>query len=135
SLSIFIIADIFLILRYAGFSIINVVCVSFFFTAYFSIVQVYKVPAEKIHFIEYGLLAFLLFRALKLNVPDKLNYPLSFLIIIMIGWGDEAIQLVVPDRYYDLRDVFLNGLSGGLILLLIFIVEKLKGRKAGPIFK
>lgn len=116
----------FSIFRYIGVKIINVIIILSFFLIYLSIVNSYDVIVEKIHFVEYGLLAYLVFNALKKNIHINLLYPLSFILVTFIGWGDEIIQYYLPNRIYDLRDVLLNSLSGFLILLLIFIVEKLK---------
>ncbi len=125
-LSIFIITCCCLIFKYIGFRLLNIISLAVFFPLYISIIQTYDVLAEKIHFIEYGVLAFLLYRALKKNIPSMLIYPVSLVIVFLIGWGDELIQYFLPERVYEFRDVLLNVLSGGLILALIFLVEKLR---------
>ena len=124
--SIFILSSIYLIFTYISFRLLNIVILTVFFVIYIMIVQTYDILVEKIHFIEYGILAYLLYRALKPKLHGSLIYPASFIILTLIGWGDELIQYFLPDRYYDFRDVVLNGLSGGLILILIYTVEKLK---------
>lgn len=78
-------------------------------------------PEEKIHFIEYGILAFLVFRALETDVCPAAAYGLSFLLTAVFGWVDEGIQHLLPNRFYQLEDVLLNAVSGLLALLLIFI--------------
>ena len=37
---------------------------------------------------------------------------LAIVATALLGWLDEAIQLFLPDRVYDLRDVGFNALAG-----------------------
>jgi len=84
-----------------------------------------KIPEEKIHFIEYGILAYLVFRAISLDLKGgPLVYFLSFLLVSLIGWGDEGIQHILPNRYYQTQDVLLNSISGALGLYLTYIVRR-----------
>jgi VanZ family protein len=80
---------------------------------YFTI-KLWDVPVEAIHFLEYGLLGFFLFRALKFNIRDKSIFFIAFLIGTLVGIFDEILQWIVPLRLWDIRDVGLNALSGGL---------------------
>jgi hypothetical protein len=80
---------------------------------YFTL-QLWETPEEAIHFLEYGLLGFLLFSALKFRTKDKFISISAFLIGCLIGTFDEILQWAVPDRYWDFRDVGLNALSSGL---------------------
>lgn len=80
---------------------------------YFTI-QLWDVPIEAIHFLEYGLLGFFLFRALKFNIRDKSTFFIAFLIGTLVGIFDEILQWIVPLRLWDIRDVGLNALSCGL---------------------
>lgn len=77
-------------------------------------------PEEAIHFIEYGLLGFFLFRALRHHIGDKSIYLTAFFIGILVGTFDEILQWIVPRRYFDLRDVGLNALSSGLFQILLW---------------
>lgn len=112
--------------KYIGLNLLNVAILLIFFIIYMTIIQRYKIMVEKIHFIEYGILAFLIFSALKEYSKNTTIYLTSFIILSCIGWIDEIIQHFLPDRLYDIRDVFLNSLSGTLILIFIYVVEKLK---------
>lgn len=87
-------------------------------------INVIPYPEEKIHFIEYGVLACLCFKALSLEEKPVLSYGGAFFLTTLIGWVDELIQEVLPNRYYDLRDVGLNSMSGFLALVLIYIMER-----------
>ena len=66
--------------------------------------------AERVHFIQYGLLGLLVSRAYKIS---SLNMLLaSGLFIMSVGLLDEGIQWFLPNRYGDIRDVVMNSLGG-----------------------
>ena len=77
-------------------------------------------PEEAIHFIEYGLLGFFLFRALRHHIDDNSIYLAAFLLGTFVGTFDEILQWIVPGRYFDLRDVGLNALSSALFQILLW---------------
>ena len=79
-------------------------------------------PTEAVHFLEYGLLGFFIFRALNHSIKDKSIYVSATLLALLIGTFDEIIQWITPHRYWGFRDVGLNGLSGGLFQLAIWKV-------------
>jgi hypothetical protein len=126
ALFIFISAVAFLVFRYIGFRLFNIIIVAVFIAIYLLIIKQYSIMVEKIHFIEYGLLAFIVYLSLKTAIPGLALYPISFIIVTAIGWGDELIQYFLPGRVYDKRDIFINALSGALILILLFIVDRIK---------
>lgn len=80
----------------------------------YSTIRLWRVPVEAIHFLEYGLLGFFLFRALKYDIRDRSIYATAFLIGSFVGIFDEILQWIVPLRIWDIRDVGLNALSSGL---------------------
>ena len=73
---------------------------------------------EKLHFIEYGVLAGVFYAALLERAHRSRGStrgqwtwwpaPLAILLTSAFGWGDEGIQAVLPNRVYELRDVGLN---------------------------
>lgn len=83
-------------------------------------------PEEKIHFVEYGFLAYLIYRALRLNLSRPTGYVGAFFLTALLGWIDEGIQHLLPNRYYQLDDVLLNAASGALGLALLFLFEREK---------
>jgi len=74
-------------------------------------------PEEAVHFLEYGVLGVLLYRALRPRVPDSTVFIAAALAGILVGTVDEIIQWVVPGRYWDFRDIALNG--GASILIQV----------------
>ncbi|NCC52676.1 MAG: VanZ family protein [Spartobacteria bacterium] len=81
--------------------------------------QLKSSPEEALHFLEYGALGLLLFRALSHRVRDPSIYISAILGGTLIGTMDEIIQWVVPRRYWDFRDVWLN--SFGVLLIQVAI--------------
>ena len=83
-----------------------------------------KIPAERFHLFEYGILAVCIFRAMRLDLGEGMSYLWAFLLTFLIGWGDEGIQHLLPNRYYEMADVLLNAVSGALGLTLMFIIRR-----------
>mgnify|MGYP001590645513 CR=1 FL=1 len=81
-------------------------------------------PEEKIHFIEYGILAYLVFRALRLDHGAGAAYAGALALTAALGWVDEGIQHFLPNRYYQISDVALNAVSGFLGLLLVCAFQR-----------
>ncbi len=92
-----------------------IACVYIFF-----ILRLWKRPEEAIHFLEYGLLGFLLFRALRHHFEDKSIYLTALLIGGLVGIFDEVLQWMIPRRIWDMRDIGLNALSCGLSQMAIW---------------
>ena len=86
---------------------------------YFTL-KLWRNPEEAVHFLEYGLLGFFLFRAWRLIVLDKAVYLISFLTGTIIGTFDEILQWLMPGRYWDIRDVGLNALAVGLFQIALW---------------
>ena len=88
-------------------------------------------PAERLHLVEYGFVSFFVFRALSLHVNHGTAYVASFLLTAAIGFCDETIQWVLPERYFELKDVKLNIVSGALGLLLVRFVLRPRPAPSG----
>ncbi len=86
---------------------------------YFTL-KLWRNPEEAVHFLEYGLLGFFLFRAWRLTIPDKAVYIASFLTGTLVGAFDEIFQWLMPGRYWDIRDVGLNALAVGLFQVALW---------------
>lgn len=70
---------------------------------------------ERTHLFEYGLVATLIYQALVERNRHGNGLPLPALQAValtgLLGWVDEGIQAVLPNRVYDLRDVGFNLLA------------------------
>ncbi len=69
-------------------------------------------PEEAVHFLEYGALAYFLFRALSRRIRDRTIYITVILSVMFVGTLDEFTQWMMPNRYWDYRDVGINTLAG-----------------------
>jgi len=75
---------------------------------------------ERTHLPEYGIAAWLAWRAVAPLVPGPLaGYAAGAALAAAIGYGDELLQSIVPGRYYDLRDVGMNALGSVLAVIVI----------------
>lgn len=81
------------------------------------------VPQERLHLVEYGALALLLRAAFSARFTDGAPggngrgvNTWTLATATAIGWLDEAIQGMLPNRQYDLRDVGFNALAAALAL-------------------
>lgn len=73
-------------------------------------------PEERTHLFEYGLVGVLVHQALEERRGNGARVPvppvLAVVLTAALGWIDEGIQALLPDRVYDLRDVGVNALAG-----------------------
>jgi VanZ family protein len=97
--------------------------------------KLWRAPEQAIHFLEYGFLGYFLFRALSFSIRDKSIYLTAFLCGSLVGIFDEILQWMVPDRYFDFRDIGLNALAVGLFQVAVWkgikpriISEKIRPR-------
>jgi len=78
-------------------------------------------PEEAFHLVQYGVLSLLLFRALSHRFRDPSIYAIVALIGAALGILDELIQWMVPQRYFDYRDIGINVLGCGLMQLALAV--------------
>ncbi len=76
-------------------------------------------PEESVHFIQYGVLGVLVYRALTHRLKDSSIFLAGAIICGCIGTIDEFIQWMTPLRVWDLRDVGLNLFSSALVQVAI----------------
>jgi hypothetical protein len=86
------------------------------------IMELKSSPEEAIHFLEYGLLPYFIFRALSHRIKDWTVYISTLLYVALIGISDEFLQWLMPHRVWDFRDIGFNIMAGG-----IFIISLWKG--------
>lgn len=109
--------------------LVTTACVYVFFT-----LKLWKRPEEAVHFLEYGLLGLLLFRALRSHIDDISIYLTAILIGGLVGIIDEVLQWMIPRRIWDVRDIGINALSCGLSQIAIWkgIRPKLPSSRIQP---
>ncbi len=72
-----------------------------------------KLPQEKIHILEYGLLGWFAGRDLIVkNKKGTKGITFAWLFVIVIGLLDEVFQGILPYRFWDTRDILFNSLGG-----------------------
>jgi len=71
-------------------------------------------PAERLHLFEYGLLGILAWRASPGNERTLLRAWRTAAFLAVVSLLDEGIQGLIPGRYYDIRDLYINLAAGGL---------------------
>jgi VanZ family protein len=79
---------------------------------------------EGIHLAQYGLMAVLVLRSLRDRVSLPIAYGGGVLLTLVVSWGNELVQSVLPNRVYDPRDVVLDGISAVLAMMLVWQVEQ-----------
>ena len=77
-------------------------------------------PEEAVHFLEYGVLSVLAFRALSHDLRDPGIYLAAGLLCSAVGTVDEAIQWLTPGRVWSLGDIGLNMGSASLAQLALW---------------
>lgn len=93
---------------------------------FFSSMGSLRRPIEQIHFIEYGLLSFFLFRTLRHTVRAPWGYGVTCLAASAVGMVDELIQGLLPNRVFDVRDIGINIWAGalGMAIFACFLTPK-----------
>jgi hypothetical protein len=120
--TIFGICIIFLLIlfyKHYKFSIFNIVGLIFITGSYCVLLIYSSTPEEKIHLIEYGILAYLFVKAI--GFDRRKMYFLAIILTALFGLGDELVQYYTPNRFFDWWDVFLNAVSGFNAVLLIYL--------------
>lgn len=72
---------------------------------------------ERVHLLEYGLLAVLFERAFRMGHPGRLLPVLALAAVALVSLADEGVQWLTPVRVGDARDVVLNLWAGAVGLL------------------
>ena len=102
----------------------------FIFFLYYLAAQKVSSPEEQIHFLQYGLVGVFFLRALSQHWGFSLkSYAFAFALSGVAGWLDEVLQGLIPTRYYDIKDIFLNIYSSFLGLLIYKLVANKSDQK------
>ena len=89
---------------------------------------------ERTHLFEYGLVAVLVHAALLERGPDRgVRWPglTAVVVAAALGWVDEGIQGLLPNRVYDLRDVGFNALAAAMAVGATVLLRWASGRMRG----
>lgn len=81
-------------------------------------------PEEALHFIQYGALSLLVYRALLYRLRDVGIYASAVLVAALLGSVDEIIQWATPRRFFDFRDIALN--AGSALLVQVGLAKGIR---------
>lgn len=94
---------------------------------------------ERTHLFEYGIVAVLIYQALRERAENGRRVPapavLALVATVALGWLDEGLQALIPNRVYDNFDVVRNtvaaliGIAGSVVVG--WVNERLDRRRAG----
>lgn len=104
---------------------------------YLLLISRFELPEERLHFLEYGVVGGLVYLALLERqrnrhqdpsraspAPGGIGPALAAVVITgLAGWLDEGIQEILPNRFYDLRDVAMNAAGGALAVASIWLLD------------
>lgn len=102
-------------LRWPRIALVVFVAAVFVYLAF----EMMDTPAEALHFVEYGVLGLLAFRAFAMRGRDPLVYLNAALACALVSTIDEAVQWMTPGRYWDVRDLSNNSLAAALVLVAV----------------
>ena len=102
-------------------------------------VRFFLSPEERTHLFEYGIVATLIHQALLERKRNEGNVSvpalLAIIITALLGWLDEGIQALLPNRVYDISDVLFNALASvmAVIASVILSAARKKMTKKGDV--
>ena len=70
-----------------------------------------EVQQERVHFIQYAVLTMGILWCFEGSRLKKATWIIAIALSSLAGFIDESIQGIVPNRYFDMRDVGLNALA------------------------
>jgi alpha-L-fucosidase 2 len=91
-------------------------------------------PEERTHLIEYAVVAAFMYQALVERRRNGRTVPapdaVTVLVTALLGLIDEGIQWLLPNRVFDVRDVFFNFLAGVMFISVALSLALVRRRKA-----
>ena len=82
---------------------------------------------ERTHLFEYSLVAALVHEALLERRQNGRRVPapalLALVVSVLLGWLDEGIQALLPQRVYDIVDVAFNTLAATMIISARWLLD------------
>ena len=94
-------------------------------------------PEERTHLIEYTIVTALIHGALieRRRHDSRVPAPaaLALLMALALGWIDEGIQALLPNRFYDIEDVVFNAIAALMAIAVALAVTHMRKRYGNPI--
>ena len=85
-------------------------------------------PEERTHLFEYGIVAVLIYQALSERSQNgrgvRAPAALALVVTVLLGWLDEGIQALLPNRVYDNFDVASNALAALMAILASLAIAR-----------
>lgn len=95
--------------------------------AYLLVFARMAIPEERTHLIEYGIVAVFIREALMERAGQGRRVPVPALLTVLatalIGLLDECIQIFLPNRFFDYRDVLFNVLAAVMAVVASAALE------------
>lgn len=91
-----------------------------------------SIPEERIHFLQYGFLAWLALRALEPRLEPWKLQVVAFVGVALLGLCDELYQGWLPNRVFDWRDVGLNAIGALFTVVVWTFLQRAQHRVAQP---
>lgn len=83
---------------------------------------------ERTHLFEYGIVAVLIYQALWERAQNGRRVPapaiLALVATALLGWVDEGIQALLPNRVYDNFDVLSNAIAALIAIVAHLLVAR-----------
>ncbi|WP_368489445.1 VanZ family protein [Clostridium sp. BJN0013] len=76
------------------------------------------------HFLEYFILAILLFNIIKGKFKIKKVFIISIIIVFLYACSDEIHQIFIPGRTARIKDIFIDTAGGSVGLLVGYFINK-----------
>ena len=85
-------------------------------------------PEERTHLFEYGIVAVLIYQALGERSQNgrgvRAPAALALVVTALLGWLDEGIQALLPNRVYDNFDVASNALAALMAIAACLAISR-----------
>ncbi|MBN1872325.1 MAG: VanZ family protein [Candidatus Omnitrophica bacterium] len=124
---LFIVVFVLAVMARSGKGLFALQSVFFFIFLFLGLVLAWRIknPAERVHIIEYGILGWSAAHDFSGARCAGKGLLAACIMGLIVGFADELIQMALPYRVFDTRDIFFNGL-GTLWGVAVFVLHVLK---------
>lgn len=112
--------------KFRAFRVRQTIIILSVIAGYILACRVLTIPEERIHLVEYGLLAWLVTESFRGSISIRNTHIYAFLLVALVGVGDEAIQWLRPNRVGDFRDILLNWFAAAMAQTMILVTVDYK---------